>query len=148
MVRFAVWLSQPGVRHVWARRFRWTTLIQASRTRGDGISPVAHVRAEVGHLVKVVPTSLDGRGDAAVHHRRRTSCQRIDALLDTLRAARAADLGVTEWSGPRLRRRPNRLKLAVSWSAQTGHFRVREHNILRYYARSMKHLVSPAGPTH
>ena len=29
-----------------------------------------------------------------------------------------------------------------------GRFRVRERNVLRYYARSIGHLLSPGGSTH
>jgi hypothetical protein len=31
---------------------------------------------------------------------------------------------------------------------ENGRFRVRERNVLRYYARSIQHLLSPGGPTH
>ena len=29
-----------------------------------------------------------------------------------------------------------------------GRYRVRERNVLRYYARSIAHLLTPSGPTH
>jgi hypothetical protein len=29
-----------------------------------------------------------------------------------------------------------------------GRFRVRERNVLRYYARTIDHLISPGGSTH
>jgi hypothetical protein len=31
---------------------------------------------------------------------------------------------------------------------ESGRFRVRERHVLRYYARSIQHLLSPGGPTH
>ena len=31
---------------------------------------------------------------------------------------------------------------------EQGRFRVRERNVLRYYARSLAHLLSPPGSTH
>ncbi len=104
-----------------------------------------HVRGEVGKLYKVLPTALVA---AAMRPSiaRRDLVARVDALLDTLRAL-GANLGVA--SG----------EAAVEAAAEPfaargiiviedGRFRVRERNVLRYYGRSIQHLISPAGPTH
>ncbi|MGQ0734912.1 MAG: 1-acyl-sn-glycerol-3-phosphate acyltransferase [Acidobacteriota bacterium] len=103
------------------------------------------VRKEIGRLYKVLPTALFA---AAMRPSiaRGELVQRIDALLDSLRVI-GANLGVE--SG----------RAAVEMAAEAfasrgiivcepGCFRVRERHVLRYYARSIQHLISPAGPTH
>jgi glycerol-3-phosphate O-acyltransferase len=107
---------------------------------------LAHqVRGEVGRLYKVLPTALVAAAMRPSITRRELT-DRVDALLDTLRAVHA-NLGVTNG------------KAAVESAAELfeargiiviedGRFRVRERNVLRYYARSIQHLLAPAGPTH
>jgi hypothetical protein len=71
---------------------------------------------------------------------------RIDRLIEEL-AARHANLGVT--SG----------RQAVDEAAESletrgivvldrGHFRVRDRSVLRYYARTIEHLLVTTGRTH
>jgi hypothetical protein len=103
------------------------------------------VRGAVGRLYKVLPTALVAaamrpsitRGDLIA---------RVDAMLDTLRATGA---NVAVRSGEE----------AVEAAAEPfetrgvlvidhGRFRVRERNVLRYYARTIEHLLNPAGSTH
>jgi glycerol-3-phosphate O-acyltransferase len=104
-----------------------------------------HVRAEVGRLYKVLPTALMAAAMRPSITRANLTA-RIDALLDTLRAL-GANVDV-----------PNG-EAAVDAAAEPfesrsiivldeGRFRVRERHVLRYYARSIQHLLSPAGPTH
>jgi glycerol-3-phosphate O-acyltransferase len=103
------------------------------------------VRAAVGRLYKVTPTALVA---AAMRPSiaRADLVGRVDALLETLQAL-GANLAVT--SG----------RDAVDAAAEPfeargilviegGRFRVRERNVLRYYARSIAHLLSPGGSTH
>ncbi len=103
------------------------------------------VRAAVGRLYKVTPTALVA---AAMRPSisRADLVGRVDSMLDTLRAI-GANLAVT--SG----------RDAVDFAAEpfeargilvieSGRFRVRERNVLRYYARSIAHLLSPGGSTH
>jgi hypothetical protein len=103
------------------------------------------VRKAIGQLVKVLPTALVASAMRPSIERREL-ISRIDSNLDTLRAI-GANLSVS--SG----------KEAVDLGAEPfeargiiviedGRFRVRERNVLRYYARSIQHLLSPDGPTH
>jgi glycerol-3-phosphate O-acyltransferase len=107
---------------------------------------LAHaVRHAVGHLYKVLPTAVFAaamRPSAT----RADVIARIDSLLDHLRAS-GANLGVTSGaeavdlaSGP--------LDARGIIVIESGRFRVRERNVLRYYARSLAHLLSPGGSTH
>ena len=78
---------------------------------------------------------------------KRELLDRTDALLDTLRATNA-NLGVTN------------AKDAVEYGVEVlvdrgvivserSRFRIRERNVLRYYARSLDHLLaSPSRRTH
>jgi glycerol-3-phosphate O-acyltransferase len=104
-----------------------------------------HVRAETGKLFKVLPTALMA---AAMRPSiaRRELIDRVDALLDTLRAL-GANLGAAggeEAVDAATEPFESRGIIVV----EDGRFRVRERNVLRYYARSIQHLLSPAGPTH
>ena len=103
------------------------------------------LRAAIGRLYKVVPTAVVA---AAMRPSiaRSDLIGRADSILETLRAT-GANVGVK--SGEE----------AVEIAAEAfgargvlvmdhGRFRVRERNVLRYYARSIEHLLSPAGSTH
>ncbi len=103
------------------------------------------VRKAIGRLYKVLPTALVASAMRPSIERREL-ISRIDSTLDTLRAI-GANVSVT--SG----------KEAVDLGAEPfeargiiviedGRFRVRERNVLRYYGRSIRHLLSPDGPTH
>jgi glycerol-3-phosphate O-acyltransferase len=103
------------------------------------------VRKAVGRLYKVVPTALVAsamRPSIA----RADLVARVDALLDTLQAL-GANLAVTNG-------RDAVEAAAEPFAArgilviESGRFRVRERHVLRYYARSIAHLLSPGGPTH
>ena len=48
-------------------------------------------------------------------------------------------------AGRRSRRPPSRSKRAASSSHERGRFRVRERSVLRYYARTIEHLLADAG---
>jgi glycerol-3-phosphate O-acyltransferase len=103
------------------------------------------IRTAIGRLYKVLPTALVA---AAMRPSMTRSdlVARIDSLLDTLRATGA---NVAIQSG----------KEAVEMAAEPfeargvlviehGRFRVRERHVLRYYARSIEHLLTPGGSTH
>lgn len=107
---------------------------------------LAHrVRGEVGRLYKVLPTALVAAAMRPSTTRRELAV-RVDALLDTLRAL-GANLGVaTGDAAVEAAAEPFVARGIIVMDA--GRFRVRERNVLRYYARSIQHLISPAGPTH
>ena len=104
-----------------------------------------HVRAAVGRLYKVLPTALVA---AAMRPSiaRADLVARVDSLLDTLRAVganvdvasgeEAVDAAVEPFE--------TRGVLVV----EQGRVRVRERNVLRYYGRSIDHLLRPDGSTH
>jgi glycerol-3-phosphate O-acyltransferase len=103
------------------------------------------VRSELGRLYKVLPTAVL----AAAMHKSMSKADlrsRIDATLDTLRAERA-NLSVStvaevmDDAGERLDAR-GVIKI------ESGRYRVRERHVLRYYARSIAHLLSGTGLTH
>ena len=104
-----------------------------------------HVRSEVGRLYKVLPTALVA---AAMRPSitRRDLIGRVDALLETLQAL-GANLGVRNGEAAvEAAAEPFAARSIIV--IEDGRFRVRERNVLRYYARSIQHLLSPAGPTH
>ena len=72
--------------------------------------------------------------------------QRIDRLIEEL-AARHANLA-SPAASRRSKPPPNRWKRAASSSLERGRFRVRERNVLRYYARTIEHLLVTPGRTH
>ena len=71
---------------------------------------------------------------------------RIDRLIEEL-AARHANLGVT--SGRQaIDEAAEPLETRSIIVLERGHFRVRERSVLRYYARTIEHLLVTTGRTH
>ena len=104
-----------------------------------------HVRGEIGKQYKVLPTAV--LAAAMVKSMSRADLESaIDGLLDTLRAANAnlsvssADEVLAAATEPLVTR-----NIIV---VEHGRYRVRERNVLRYYARSIAHLLSPPAATH
>jgi glycerol-3-phosphate O-acyltransferase len=104
-----------------------------------------HVRSEVGRLYKVLPTALVASA-MRPSITRTDLVGRVEALLDTLRAL-GANVGARSGT--------DAVDAAIEPLAARGiivvedsRIRVRERNVLRYYARSIAHLLSPGGPTH
>ncbi|MEO7135185.1 MAG: 1-acyl-sn-glycerol-3-phosphate acyltransferase [Vicinamibacterales bacterium] len=109
------------------------------------IDVTRHVRDQIGRLYKVVPTAVL----AAALTKSATKADlkgRIEAVLDTLRSAHAnlslksADEVLSVATEPLITR-----NIIV---VEQGRYRVRERNVLRYYARSLAHLLSPPTSTH
>lgn len=104
-----------------------------------------HVRAEIGRLYKVLPTAVLAAAMKTSASRSELH-DRINAVLDTLRAANAnlsvqsADEVLALASEPMATR-----NIIV---IEGGRYRVRERNVLRYYARSIAHLLAPPSATH
>jgi hypothetical protein len=98
-------------------------------------------RETIGQLYKVLPTAVVAAAMRPSITRRDLE-SRADALLETLRGARA-NLGVqtgrdaVEQGAPRLAERN-----VIHLERGGGRFRVRERTVLRYYARSLQHLLS------
>ncbi len=116
-----------------------------AQARSDVMALMRLVRARIGALYKVLPTAVFAAAMQPSISRRDLE-GRIDRLIEEL-GARHANLGVT--SG----------KQAVDEAAEPletrgivlferGRFRVRERSVLRYYRRTIEHLLVTAGRTH
>ena len=103
------------------------------------------VRAAIGRVYKVLPTAVVA---AAMRPSiaRADLIERADSILDTLRAtgANVAIKSGREAVDAATEPFETRGVLVV----EHGRFRVRERNVLRYYARSIEHLLSAGGSTH
>jgi glycerol-3-phosphate O-acyltransferase len=104
------------------------------------------VMKTIGRLYKVLPPSLIAAAMRPSITRHDLQA-RADAILDTLRAA-GANLGVT--SGAEAADRGiEALEARGIVAVARGRVRVRQRNVLRYYARGLDHLLaSPSRHTH
>ena len=120
----------------------------------DGIDPESkkavmdltrHLRREIGRLYKVLPTAvLAAAMTKAVTRGELTS--RIEVVLDTLRSVNA-NLSVTS-ADEVLELATEPLITRNIIVVEQGRYRVRERNVLRYYARSLAHHLAPPSATH
>jgi glycerol-3-phosphate O-acyltransferase len=115
------------------------------QSRSDVLQLTRLVRARIGAQFKVLPTALFAAAMRPSIARRALE-DRIDQLIEELTVKRA-NLGVA--SG----------RQAVDEAAdplttrgivvfERGRFRVRERSVLRYYARTIEHLLAIPGLTH
>jgi len=114
-------------------------------SRADVVELSRLVRARLGALYKVLPTAVFASAMRPSTTRRDLEI-RIDRLIEEL-AARRANLGVTsgreaidQAAGP--------LETRGIIVSERGRFRVRERSVLRYYARTIEHLLTTPGRTH
>jgi hypothetical protein len=104
-----------------------------------------HVRTEIGRQYKVLPTAVLAAAMRPSVSRADLKA-RISGVLDTLRSVNAnlsvktADEVLEEATEP--------LSTRNIIVVEQGRYRVRERNVLRYYARSLTHLLSPPSSTH
>ena len=115
------------------------------QSRADVLELTRFIRAQIGAIYKVLPTAVFASAMRPSITRRDLE-DRIDRLIGEL-AARHANLGVTSGrqaidaaAGP--------LELRGIVVLERGRFRVRERSVLRYYARTIEHLLIPPGRTH
>jgi glycerol-3-phosphate O-acyltransferase len=114
-------------------------------SRSDVLELARNVRSRIGMLYKVLPTAVFA---AAMRPNiaRRDLESRIDRLIEEL-AARHANLGVH--SGRQaVEEAAEPLETRGVVVAERGRFRVRERTVLRYYARTIEHLLVTPGRTH
>lgn len=104
-----------------------------------------HVRQEIGKVYKVVPTAVVAAAMRPSIARVELE-SRIDALLDALRAV-GANLAVDS-GREAVAAAAEPLELRGVLVSEGGRFRVRERHVLRYYANTIQHLLTPAGPAH
>ncbi|HJZ77405.1 MAG TPA: 1-acyl-sn-glycerol-3-phosphate acyltransferase [Vicinamibacterales bacterium] len=114
-------------------------------SRTDVLELARLVRNRIGMLYKVLPTAVFA---AAMRPNiaRRDLESRIDRLIEEL-AAKHANLGVT--SGRQaVEEAAEPLTTRGIVVAERGRFRVRERTVLRYYGRTIEHLLVTTGRTH
>ena len=107
---------------------------------------LAHlVQREIGRLYKVVPTALLAASMRPSIPRAELH-DRIAAILETLRAT-GANLAV-HTADEVLETATEPLETRGIIAVEHGVYRVRERHVLRYYGRSLQHLLAHAGATH
>jgi len=115
------------------------------QSRTDVLALTRLVRARIGALYKVLPTALFAAAMRPSITRRDLE-SRIDQLLEEL-AAKRANLGVA--SGRQaVEEAAEPLETRGVVVLEHDRFRVRERNVLRYYARSIEHLLVTPGRPH
>src|ERR1041385_5055756 len=121
----------------------------------EGIDPtsrrevldLAHtIMAAIGRLQKVLPTAVVANAMRPSITRRDLE-SRADAVIDTLRSA-GANLGVQSGADA-VAQAIEPLEARGIVVVDRGRIRVRDRNVLRYYARTLEHLLaSPSRRTH
>ena len=115
------------------------------QSRADVVELTRLIRARVGALYKVLPTAVFAAAMRPSITRRDLE-SRIDRLIEEL-AARRANLGVT--SGKQaIEEAAEPLETRGIVVGERGRFRVRDRSVLRYYARTIEHLLVTPGRTH
>jgi glycerol-3-phosphate O-acyltransferase len=103
------------------------------------------VRTRIGSQVKVLPSALFAAAMRPSITRKDLE-QRIDRMLEEL-AARHANLSVTS-GREAIEAAAEPLETRGIVVQERGRFRVRERNVLRFYARSIEHLLVTTGRPH
>jgi glycerol-3-phosphate O-acyltransferase len=110
-----------------------------SESRREVMALGHHIRDTIGKLYKVLPTAVLAAAMKPSITRRELET-RAEAIVDTVRAA-GANMGVTsgrqaveEGAEPLASRN-------IIHVERGGRFRVRERTVLRYYARTLQHLM-------
>jgi len=117
-----------------------------ANSRSEVLDLAHKVMAQIGRLMKVLPTAVVANAMRPSITKKDLE-QRADAILDTLRAA-GANLGVTS-GAEALELGLEPLESRGTIVVERGRVRVRERNVLRYYAHSLDHLLaSPSRRTH
>ena len=115
-------------------------------SRRDVVELAHVIRARIGVLYKVLPTAVVAAAMRPSITRRDLEA-RADQLLDEMRAAHA-NLGV-ESGRQAVDEAAELLETRGIIVVERGRFRVRERNVLRYYSRTIQHLLlMPMGRTH
>ena len=115
------------------------------QSRRDVLALTRLVRANIGALYKVLPTAVFAAAMRPSIARNELE-ERIDQTLEELTAKRA-NLGVTTGKQA-IEEAAEPLEIRGVVVADKGRFRVRERNVLRYYARTIEHLLATPGRPH
>jgi len=117
-----------------------------SESKADVLALTKLVRTRIGELYKVLPTALVSAAMRPSITKRDLEA-RVDRLIDTL-AERRANLAVRS-GREAIEQAAEALELrGILVHERGGRFRVRSRSVLRYYARSIKHLLEAPGVTH
>jgi glycerol-3-phosphate O-acyltransferase len=115
------------------------------QSKSDVLGLTRLIRARIGAQYKVLPTAVFAAAMRPSIARRDLE-HRIDQLIEEL-AARRANLGVS--SGRQVvDEAAEALELRGIIVLERGRFRVRDRIVLRYYARTIEHLLTTPGRTH
>jgi glycerol-3-phosphate O-acyltransferase len=115
------------------------------QSRSDVLELARTVRGRIGMLYKVLPTALFAAAMRPSITRRDLE-DRIDGLIEEL-TARHANLAVT--SGRQaVEEAADALETRNIVVQERQRFRVRDRSVLRYYARTIEHLLATPGRTH
>jgi glycerol-3-phosphate O-acyltransferase len=111
-----------------------------AEARRDVMGLAHHIRDTIGSLYKVLPTAVLA---AAMRPSitRRELIARADAIIDTLRAA-GANMGVSSGEEAVEEAAEALATRNIIYVERGGRFRVRERTVLRYYARTIQHLLT------
>ena len=115
------------------------------QSRSDVLALTRLVRSRIGGLHKVLPTALFASAMRPSITRRDLE-SRIDHLIDEL-SARQANLSVTT-GRQAVDEAAEPLETRGIVVQERGRFRVRDRSVLRYYARTIEHLLATPGRTH
>jgi hypothetical protein len=116
-----------------------------ANSRTDVLELSRLIRARIGAQLKVLPTALVAAAMRPSITRSDLE-QRIDRMLEEL-AARHANLAVS--SGRQaVEEAAEPLETRGIVVRERSRFRVRERSVLRFYARSIEHLLATTGRTH
>jgi len=109
-------------------------------SRRESMALAHHIRETIGRLHKVLPTAVLAAALKPSITRRELEA-RAEAIVETVRAA-GGNMGVTsgrqaleEGAEPLAARN-------IIHVERSGRFRVRERTVLRYYARTLQHLIT------
>ncbi len=114
-------------------------------SRSEVLDLARLVRARIGAQFKVLPTALFAAAMRPSITRRDLET-RIDQLVEEL-AVRHANLGVAS-GREAIEAAAEPLETRGIVVLERGRFRVRERSVLRYYARTIEHLLVTSGRTH
>jgi glycerol-3-phosphate O-acyltransferase len=118
---------------------------RTAESRSDVLELTRLVRTTIGGLVKVLPTAVFASAMRPSITERDLE-GRIDRLLGEL-SARHANMGVAS-GREAIEQAAEPLQTRGIIVAEHGRFRVRERIVLRYYARTIEHLLATSGRTH
>jgi glycerol-3-phosphate O-acyltransferase len=114
-------------------------------SRRDVLDLAHTIMDAVGRLYKVLPTAVVAAAMRPSITRKELQ-QRADAIIETLRGEHA-NLGVQS-GAEAVEHAAELLEGRGIIVAERGRFRVRDRNVLRYYAHSLDHLLISHGRTH